>query len=61
MRVFFTQKQGEVEDKLNIDALDIITPKFRVAIRLSGVEVTSMVTKERLENGRIDLDLSGEI
>lgn len=58
MRVFFTQKNTEVQEKEEVNALDIVTEKFVVSIRINGFEIKSR-TENTTQNGKIDLDLGG--
>jgi hypothetical protein len=59
MRIFFNNKNNEIEEK-NSNAIDIITNKFTIAVRISGLEVRSRITNEILENCKIDLDFCGD-
>lgn len=59
MKTFFNNEKGEIEERNSI-ALDVISDKFIVSIRTTGLEIRSRITNEILENCKIDLDFSGE-
>ncbi len=48
MRVFFTSKLSGVEERLEVDALDIIREDYILSIRESGVRITDVKTKEEI-------------
>jgi len=55
MRVFFTKRGELVEDRDEIDAIDIVTHKFTVRIRISGILAMSNETKEVVLDQNLDL------
>ena len=64
MKVFFTGRGSvgysqSVEERNDIDAVDIITPKFCLTIRTSGIRIVNNVTKEEFVDQNIDL--TGEV
>ena len=47
MRVFFTvnnidKNNIKIQEKENIDALDIVTTKFKINIRISGIKIDDL-------------------
>lgn len=54
MRAFFTQRNKEVEDRNNLDAVDIFTNKYRTSIRLSGISVIDLKTGKTIINETLD-------
>jgi len=60
MRVFFTSKQTGVEERSEVDALDIIREDYILSIRESGVRVLKGETKEEvLDFNFADLKIEG--
>jgi hypothetical protein len=60
MRVFFDNDEKEVIGEKLCAGIDIITNKFIINIRRSGLTIRSRITGEILEGYDITLDLSGE-
>lgn len=54
MRAFFTQRQKQVADINNLDAIDIITDKYRITIRISGISVLDLKKNENVIDEHLD-------
>jgi hypothetical protein len=56
MKVFFTQNVKEVEERNNINAVDIWTDKYLISIRESGIRVVDNKTKEDISDTYMNLE-----
>ena len=55
MRVFFTTlNQPQCQEK-EVDAIDIVTNKYVIHIRISGIQIICNITKEIIKDENIDL------
>ena len=56
MRVFFTENTMEIQEKENIDALDIVTAKFKINIRIGGIKIDDLEHGFTIYDETLDLE-----
>lgn len=57
MRVFFSKmKEKPIKEEFDVDAIDIITNKYKINIRRSGISILSLATMEESLNQTLDLE-----
>lgn len=60
MKVFFSKYQSHnVEEKSNIQAMDVLSDEFHVSIRNGGIKVMNIKTKETICDFNLNLNGKG--